>query len=290
MAIESQDPAPVETRPRNPNLRRVRGPSAIGGGTKRFLELLWLISSTDFKKTYFGTVLGYMWSLLRPIAMFAVLLFVFTQIFKIGGGVENYPELLLLNIVVFSAFQESTIASVQSVLSQEGVVRKTQFPRLVIPLSVVATAFMNLGVNLIAVIVFLIAFGVDPTWTWLLYPLVLGALLVLTTAIAMILSSLFVRYRDVGIIWSVLVMVLFYGSPVLYPLETVPDQYREIIMANPLTPLFEQGRAWVIDPGAPGALVDGWSALIIPAVLYVTICVMAVVTFRREAPRIAEDL
>ena len=280
-----------KTLPRNPNLRRVRGPSAIGGGSRRFFELLWLLSLTDFKKTYFGTVLGYVWSLLRPAAMFVVLLFVFTQIFRIdGSNVPNYPVLLLFNIVVFSAFQESTLASVESVVAKEGIVRKTQFPRLVIPLAVVATAFMNLGVNLIAVLVFMLAYGVDPTWTWLLYPLILLLLLTFTTAVSMILSSLYVRYRDVGIIWSVLVAVLFYGSAVLYPLESVPDEYQNLVLANPLTPMFEQGRQWVIDPGAPGALVDGWTGLIIPAVIYVTVCVMAVVVFRREAPRVAEDL
>jgi len=275
---------------RNPNLKRVAGPTALGGGTRRFAELLWLIALTDFKKTYFGTVLGYFWSLLRPLAMFAVLLFVFTQIFRIGSEVNNYPMLLLFNIVVFGAFQESTIASVTSVVSQESIVRKTQFPRLVIPLAVVATAFMNLGVNLIAVIVFLIAYGVDPTWTWLLYPLVLLLLLVFSTAIAMILSSLYVRYRDVGIIWSVIVAALFYGSPVLYPLEIVPQEYRELVMANPMTPIFELGRMLVIDPSAPGPLVDGWTPLIIPTAIFIGVCVMAVRVFRNEAPRIAEDL
>jgi len=282
----------IETNeiPRNPNLRQVGGPTALGGGSRRFFELLYLIAVTDFKKTYFGTVLGYFWSLLRPLALFAVLLFVFTQIFRIGSEVENYPMLLLMNIVVFAAFQESTIASVTSVVSQEGIVRKTQFPRLVIPLAVVTTAFLNLGVNLIAVVVFLLAYGVDPTWTWLLFPFILLLLLILSTAVAMILSSLFVRFRDVGIIWSVAVAALFYGSPVLYPLEIVPEKYRDIIMANPLTPLFEQSRQWVIDPGAPGALVDGWTPLIIPATIFIVVCVYAIRVFRREAPRIAEDL
>jgi len=88
----------------------------------------------------------------------------------------------------------------------------------------------------------------------------------------------------------VMIAALFYGSPVLYPLESVPDEYREIIMCNPLSPLFEQSRQWVIDPSAPGALVDGWTALIIPAVIYVAVCLWAARVFRREAPRIAEDL
>ena len=156
-------------------LQRVRGPSALGGGWRRFGELLYLLSVTEFKRTYFGTVLGYLWSLLRPLLLFAVLLFVFTKIFRLGSQVPHYPVLLLFNVVLFGFFSESTQAAVTSVVSQESVVRKTQFPRLVIPLSVVLTSLFNLGMNLIVVLVFLLAFGVSPTWTWLLFPLIVVA-------------------------------------------------------------------------------------------------------------------
>ena len=143
-------------------LRPVRGPSALGGGWKRFGELLYLISVTEFKRTYFGTVLGYVWSLLRPLLLFAVLLFVFTKIFRLGSGVPHYPVMLLTNVVLFGFFSEATGTSLGSVVGQEGVVRKTQFPRLVIPLSVVVTSLFNLALNLIVVVVFLLAFGVSP--------------------------------------------------------------------------------------------------------------------------------
>ena len=139
-------------------LHEVRGPSALGGGGRRFFDLLFLISVTEFKKTYFGTVLGYVWSLIRPLTLFGVLLFVFTQIFRIGSEVTNYPVLLLFNIVVFTFFQEATNRAVTSVVAQEGIVRKTQFPRLVIPMAPVLTSLFNLGVNLVAVFIFLLAF------------------------------------------------------------------------------------------------------------------------------------
>ncbi|MCB0831685.1 MAG: ABC transporter permease, partial [Solirubrobacterales bacterium] len=240
--------------PPPPKLVEVRGPTALGGGFRRFFELLWLIAVNDFKKAYFGTVLGYFWSLLRPLALFAVLLFVFTRIFRIGSEVEYYPVLLLFNIVMISFFQEATLGSVASVVNQENLVRKTRFPRLVIPLAVVLTGLFNFGTNLIAVLIFIIAFGVPLTWTWLLFPLIVIALFVFTMAVSMLLSALYVRFRDVGIIWSVLVTAIFYATPVLYPIEIVPSQYVDWIMANPLTPIFEQARHWVIDPGAPGAV------------------------------------
>ena len=104
---------PTVSSPAQQPLREVRGPSALGGGTRRFFALLWLMSATEFKRVYFGTVLGYFWSLIRPLMFFGVLLFVFTKVFKIGSEeAEYYPVLLLLGIVVFTFFQEATSNSV----------------------------------------------------------------------------------------------------------------------------------------------------------------------------------
>ena len=273
-------------------LRDVPGPSALGGGSKRFFELLWLMAVTEFKRTYFGTVLGYFWSLLRPLILFAVLLFVFTQIFRLGSDVPNYPVLLLFNIVVFGFFQESTVQAVTSVVAQEGIVRKTQFPRLVIPLSIVLTGLMNLGLNLIAVFAFLLAYGVDPMWTWLLLPVGLVPLTMLTTAVAMLVSVLYVRFRDMLIIWTVSATVLFYATPLLYPIEVAPDGLRAPMMVNPLAVIFEQMRVWIIDPSAPDAAeAAGGVARLIPAtVIFVGVCVLAWRIFTRQAPKVAEAL
>jgi ABC-2 type transport system permease protein len=273
-------------------LRDVKGPSALGGGWRRFGELLYLISVTEFKRTYFGTVLGYVWSLLRPLLLFAVLLFVFTKIFRIGSHVENYPVLLLLNIVLYGFFQDGTTQAVTSVVSQEGIVRKTQFPRLVIPMATVVTAVFNLGMNLVAVTIFLFAYGVTPTWGWFELPLIVAALFVLTAATATLLSCLYVRFRDVAIIWGVLVMALFYGTPVLYPFQVVPEQYRDLLAINPLTPLFAQTRKAIVDPSAPGAVetVGGWVHMLPPLAIALALCAFAAWYFNREAPRVAEEL
>jgi ABC-2 type transport system permease protein len=273
-------------------LREVTGPSALGGGWRRFVDLLWLMSVTEFKRIYFGTVLGYLWSLVRPLLLFAVLLFVFTKIFRVGSEVPNYPVLLLLNIVVFSFFQESTQNAVTSVVAQEGVVRKTQFPRMVIPLAVTLTGVFNLCLNLIVVFVFILAWGVDPTWTWLLFPVALVLVFALTCAVSMMLSALYVRFRDVLIIWTVLATVLFYATPILYPIEKAPDQYQQVLMVNPLAAIFEQIRVWVIDPGAPTAAqaAGGYSELLPAVFLFGAACVAGVLIFVHSAPRIAEDL
>lgn len=278
--------------PESVELRDVQGPSALGGGWKRFGELLYLISVTEFKKTYFGTVLGYVWSLLRPLLLFAVLLFVFTKIVRLGSDVPHYPVLLLMNVVLFGFFSEATTTAVMSVVNQESIVRKTQFPRLVIPLSVVVTSLFNLAVNLVVVLIFIVAFGVTPQWTWLLFPVVIVVLFVFTTAASTLLSSLYVRFRDTAIIWSVAASALFYATPVIYPIEIVPDRYRDLIMLNPLTPLFEQARKWVIDPDAPGAVAaaGGWTHLLPSIGIFLATCALGAWYFNREAPRIAEEL
>lgn len=273
-------------------LQEVGGPSALGGGWRRFFELLYLISVTEFRKTYFGTVLGYLWSLLRPLTMFAVLLVVFTKIFRVGSLVENYPAMLLFNIVLFGFFQEATQTAAGSVVGSESIVRKTQFPRLVIPMSVVLTALFNLGTNMVAVLAFMLALGVYPIWTWLLFPVLLLALTVFTSAICMLLSVAYVRYRDTLIIWGVLATALFYGSAVLYPIDVVTGTLRDVLLINPLTVLFVQAREWIIDPDAPGAVAaaGSWLALLPSAAIFVATVVVGVWFFSREAPRVAEEL
>jgi ABC-2 type transport system permease protein len=280
---------------RTAELREVHGPSALGGGARRFFDLLWLTAVTEFKRVYFGTVLGYLWSLLRPLMLFGVLLFVFTKVFKVGSQqVEHYPVMLLLGIVLFTFFQESSSNGVTSVVTQEGVVRNTQFPRLVIPLATVLTGAFNLGLNLVVVFAFILAFGVDPAWTWLLFPVALLALFVLTAATSMALSVLYVRFRDVAIIWVVFAQVLFYVTPILYPVTAFEDAtYEHLLMLNPLAVIFEQVRVWVLrEPTAPTAVqaAGGWLHLLPATAIFVGVCAFGVWIFKRDAPRIAEEL
>ncbi len=279
---------------RAPALRDVSGPSALGGGSRRFFDLLWLISVTEFRRVYFGTVLGYLWSLIRPLALFGILLFVFTRVFKIGNAeADHYPVLLLTGIVLFTFFQEATTNAVGSVVSQEGIVRKTQFPRLVIPLSTVVTSALNFSLNLVIVLVFLLAFGVTPMWTWFLFPVAVAFLGILTATVSMMLSALFVRFRDIAIIWTVFAQALFYATPILYPITAFHDKSLErLLLVNPLSVIFQQVRVWLLEPEAPTAvdIAGGWIWLLPSVVVFLAVCVLGIWTFRREAPRIAEDL
>ena len=279
-----------------PELRDVTGPSALSGGFGRFWELTLLLATNEFKRTYFGTALGYVWSVARPLLLFAVLVEVFTHVIKLGALVPNYPVFLLFNMVLFGFFQEASSNAVASIVMQEGIVRKTQFPRLAIPTAVVVTAGFNLLLNLIVVFAFILAFGITPMWTWLLLPVILLLLFVVTMAVSMIVSSLYPRFRDLGIIWSVFTTALFYATPILFPLEIAVSRSHtlgKIISLNPFTPILELARVWVIDPRAPypwTARGGGAGHVAIAVGFVAVICVLAVWLFRREAPRIAEEL
>ena len=167
-------------------------------------------------------MLGYLWSLARPLMLFGVLLAVFTQVFRIGSEVPNYPVLLLFNIVLFGFFQEATTGAVTSIVSQESVVRKTQFPRLVIPLAVVLTSLFNLGAEPGRGVRVHPGLGDRPGVELAAASRSCSPLIVVSRPrSSMIVSSLYPRFRDTAIIWTVLATVLFYATPVLYPLEVV---------------------------------------------------------------------
>ncbi len=271
----------------------VAGPAAFSGDLRRFVALTLALARMDFKVRYFGSVLGYLWQLLRPLMLFGILYTVFTQFVKFNAGVNFFPAVLLTSIVMYTFFADATSSAVTSVLDRENLVRKIQFPRVVVPLAAVLTAFFNLCTNLIAVAVFVVAVGVRPHWTWLGFPVLVLALATLAAGTSMLLSALYVRFRDVQPVWEVVLQLLFYGSPILYAIEVIPSvTARQAIMCNPVAALLEQGRHWLIDPSAPSAAqaIGGTGRLLLPAAIAVAACVLGVWRFVREAPRIAEEL
>jgi ABC-2 type transport system permease protein len=273
--------------------RPLRGPSALGGSPARFLYLTRTLAVTDFKLKFFGSALGYLWQLMRPLMLFGVLYVVFTQVVRLGNDVAFYPAVLLTGIVLYTFFAEATGGAVTCVVDRENLVRKIHFPRLVVPLAGILTAYFNLLLNLVAVLVFVFASGVGMRLSWLELPLLLLILGVLCAGIAMLLSALYVRFRDVKPIWDVMLQIAFYSSPVLYAIETVPsEKLQHALMLNPLGAIIQQARHAIIDPEAPSAAAaaGGWELLLIPCALVVGLFALGFWVFNREAPRIAEEL
>jgi ABC-2 type transport system permease protein len=271
---------------------RYRGPSAVGEDLRRFWALTVTLAATDFKLRFFGSALGYLWSLVRPLLLFGVLYVVFTEIIRFGAGVEHYPVYLLASLVLFTFFSEATSNGVTSLVDRENLLRKIRFPRLVIPLAVSLHALFNLTLNLIVVFVFVFASGIGPRLEWLELPLLVVLLALFSTGMTMLLSALYVRFRDVEPIWEVGLQLLFYGSPVLYVIGAVPDSVEEIAAMNPIAVVLTQMRHAVIDADAPtaAAAVGGWEWLAVPLAIVAAVFLIGFWVFARETPRIAENL
>jgi ABC-2 type transport system permease protein len=280
--------------------RPILGPGAFTGDWRRFWHLTFNIAVMQWKLRFYGSALGYVWQLVRPLLLFLVLYVFFTQVAHVGDtGIPSeryYGAQLLASIVLFTFFGEATMNAVRSVVDNEALVRKIQFPRLAIPLSVVLLALFNLSLNLIVVMIFALLAGVRPMLTWLEVPLILGMLVVLCTGIAMLVSALFVYFRDVQPIWEVLNQVIFYASPIIIPISSVQKNLHgallHIYMLNPLAVVFQQFRHAFITHATPsaGALLGSQVQILEPVAIVVAVFVLGFWVFNRIAPRVAEDL
>jgi ABC-2 type transport system permease protein len=274
-------------------IREIDGPSAIGSDRQRLWQLVWLTSVSAFRHLYVGSSLSYLWLLLQPILFFAVLYTVFTRVLRFGGQVPNYPVLLLFDIVLFQFFSEATTGAMRSFVARGALVRKMQFPRIVMPLSAVLTVGFVLAGNLLVVFVWILGYGVDPTWTWLLLPVTIASLAAVTAVVGVLLSALFVRFRDIAHFWIPFRRMLFYAGPVIFPFEFIPKGIlRDVAAFNPLSPIFVEARRWIIDSSAPSwtEVAGGPLATAAPFLVFGALCVTSAVLFTRQARTIAEDL
>jgi ABC-2 type transport system permease protein len=280
--------------------RPIRGPRALTNDWSRFWHLTYNIARNEFKLRFFGSALGYLWQLVRPLLLFGVLYLFFTQVAEVNNqstpAQRFYGAQLLGSIVLFTFFAEATAGAVRSVVDRENLVRKIQFPRMVIPLSVVLLASFNLALNLVVVLGFALIEGVRPTLSWLELPLIVGLLAVFATGIAMLLSALFVRLRDIQPIWEVVSQILFYCSPVIISVVTVQEKASltllHIYMLNPLAVVFQQFRHAIITHATPsaGEALGSWTALIWPVAIVLAIFALGFWVFNRAAPLVAENL
>jgi ABC-2 type transport system permease protein len=284
--------------PRSPASHRVHAPSAMGGGLHRFWSLTFMLARTEFKLRFFGSILGYVWTLMRPLMLFGVMLFVFTVIINLGNKVPHYAEYLLESIILFTYFQETTAGAVPSLVGRENLLRRVRFPRLVVPLSVALFCLFNLCMNLVVVFIFILASGVEPRLSWLeIIPLV-ALMVIFSTGVGMLLSALYVRFRDVQPIWEVFLQLLYYGSPIMYTVQTAAKHhflgipFSRILVLNPLGAIITQARKALLQPSAPSAAraLGGDVRLLIPLGIIAGLFALGLWYFNHEAPLISEKL
>ncbi len=261
-------------------------------GLRRSTTLAWTLALTDWKLRFYGSALGGVWTLARPFAFFGVVYVVFTDIIGLDENIKNYGVYILFGMVLFQFFAEIAGNSVQSLVTRENLLRKMYFPPLVIPMAVGITALLNLGMTLVAVFIFVLANGIYPQWAWLELPVIILLLTVFALGVGMLLSSLYVRYRDIQPIWEVTAQLLFYASPVLYVADFVPESYQRIYLCNPLAALLTQLRHALVDPTAPSITRAMGADLrpLIPLAIILGTFALGYWVFRRESPRIAENL
>lgn len=246
---------------------------------------------TDFKLRYQGSVLGYLWSLLRPLALFTILYIVFSKFLKLGASIPHYPAYLLLGIVVWTYFQEASMLGLRAIVDKGELIRKTNVPKFILVLSTSFSAFVNLIINLVVFGVFLLLSGAEIHWGALLLPLILIELLIFSGAVSFFLAALYVKFRDISYIWEVMMQLLFYATPIIYPLAIIPTKYQKILLMNPLAQMIQYLRSVMVTSKTPttGKLIYGPLSLA-PFVVVIVVTYIAVIYFRMQSRMFAEEI
>ena len=256
--------------------------------------LLKELTKTDFKLRYQGSVLGYLWALLRPLMMFAILYIVFAKLLKFGSDIPHYPVYLLCGTTMWSFFTECTGQGIQAIVSRGDLLRKISFPKYIVVVSSTLTAVINMLINLLVVIIFALINGVMPSFTWLLVPLFLVELYCLSLGIAFLLGSINVKYRDVTSIWDVLTQALFYAVPIIYPVSMIADTSAiaaKIILLNPISQAIQDIRFSLITTET----VTTWNYIhnpiaIVPPILILIVLTTGALIFRKRSRFFAEEV
>ncbi len=261
--------------------------------SKKNRALLAELVRTDFKLRYQGSVLGYAWSLLRPLLLFLILYIVFVKFLKIGNSIEHYPVYLLLGIVIWNFFTEMTTQSLGSIVGRGDLIRKIRIPRWIIVLSSSVAALINLGLNMIIIGIFMVINHVDITHSILYVPLFLLEIYILALGISLFLSAAFVKYRDVSYIWEVMLQAGFYATPILYPMSAIPNvTIQKLLFMNPMAQAIQSIRYYGVTTQAVtiSGLLKGSVFILVPFVLTAAIFVIGVLYFKKESKYFAENI
>jgi ABC-2 type transport system permease protein len=247
---------------------------------------------SDFKLRYKNSVLGYFWSLLKPLMLFGVLYLVFTKVVKVGNDIPYYPAYLLLGLVLWTFFVEATVQGMNSIMARGDMIRKVSVPKYTIVISTIVSAFVNFSLNMLVVVAFMIFSKVPFRPTIFIAPFLIIELVILSLAVASLLAALFVKFRDFSHIWEVALQILFYTTPIIYSLNFPPPSIAKLISISPLTQIFQDMRMLLISPEilTTKAVFHHWLGRIIPMGIVALISVLAIWYFRRSSRNFAEEL
>ena len=257
--------------------------------------LLKELIKTDFKLRYQGSILGYLWALLRPLMMFAILYVVFAKLLRFGNDIPHYPVYLLCGTTMWSFFTECTAQGMQAIVARGGLLRKINFPKYIVVISATLTAVINMIINLCVVIIFALINGVQPSLTWLIIPILLLELYLLALGIAFLIGAINVKYRDVTSIWDVVVQALFYAVPIIYPISMVANSSAiaaKVILLNPISQAIQDIRYCLITHET----VTTWNYIpnsilkILPILIVIILLICGGIYFRKKSKFFAEEV
>lgn len=261
--------------------------------SKQNRALLAELVRTDFKLRYQGSVLGYAWSLLRPLLLFTILYIVFVKFLKIGNGVPHYPVYLLLGIIMWNFFLELTVQGLASVVGRGDLIRKIRIPRWIIVLSSSIGALINVLLNFIVLAVIMVINHVDVTSSIALLPVLVIEVYLFALGISLFLSAAFVKYRDVSYIWEVVLQAGFYFTPILYPLTLISNlTLKKIILLNPMAQAVQDARYSLVTHHEPTVwrIFDHGPYAYIPVAIVVVVLIVGVLYFKSQADTFAENI
>lgn len=257
--------------------------------------LLKELVKTDFKLRYQGSVLGYLWAILRPMLLFAILYVVFANFLKIGSDIPHYAVYLMAGTVLWSFFVECTNQGIQSIVSRGDLIRKISFPKWVIVVSSTVTALINFSINLVVVIILALINGVTPNLGWfMVIPLILE-LYILSLGISFLLASINIRFRDIASIWEVIIQALFYAVPIIYPISMVANSNltaAKILLINPIAQIIQDVRYFLIttETMTIWQFFSSHFIKIIPLLIVVFSIILGSFYFKKKSKSFAEEV
>jgi len=250
---------------------------------------------TDFKLRYQGSMLGYTWSLLKPLFLFAIMYVVFGMLIKLGS-IEHYPVYLLFGIVLWTFFAEATNQGMSSIVARGDLLRKINFPKYIIVLSTTISALINLTLNLVIVAILMLVNGVELHMSALMLPLYIVELYVFALGLAFFLSALNVKYRDTGHIWEIIMQAAFYATPIIYPLAVIVSKSKlaaQVLLMNPIAQSIEDARYSLIthDTLTISKLFSGQVAYtLIPIAIVIIVFIVGTLYFKKNSKYFAETI
>ena len=252
---------------------------------------------TDFKLRYQGSFLGVVWSVLKPLMLFAVMYVVFARFLRMSDGTPTYPVVLLTGICSWNFVAEATSIGLRSIVDRGDLLRKIHFPNYIVVVSATLGSMISLGINYVVVLIFALFTHVRFTWRVLLVPFSVLQLWVLALALALIFSTMYAYFRDIAHIWEVLQQLIFYSMPIIYPSSYIIDkggiyaQLARLELLNPIAQAIQDIRHNLIAPQTQPTVWNqfgSWWVPLIPLGLTVALIWIGVYVFRRNSRKFAE--